>query len=129
MNASRVYQSIYVTSYRWIFRNFGQGNLPRVKSLFNVSFLLIILLTTALLATQLMLRAQLIVASPNTDTALLLGAVFFLLLNHLVLLNNRWFKKLNDRMAQLGRHNLNKWSVALLVNVIIICGFLLIIAG
>jgi len=129
MNASRFYQSIYVNSYRWIFRNFGQGNLPKVKSLFNVSFLLIIVLTTALLLVQLMLRAQWIVASPNTDTAILFGAVFFLLLNHLVLLNNKRFKKLNDRMAQLSRHNLNTWSVVLLVNVIIICGFLLIIAG
>ena len=36
----RTYQSIYVSSYRWIFRNFGQGKLPQIKSLFNVSFLL-----------------------------------------------------------------------------------------
>jgi len=120
------YQSIYVTVYRWIFRNFGQGKLPQFKSLFNVSFLLIILLTTALLAAQFMLRSQSFAASAGT--AIMLGTVFFLLLNHLVLLNNRWLKKLNYKLANLGRHNLNTWSVVVLINVIIICGFVLVIA-
>jgi hypothetical protein len=123
------YQSIYVTVYRWIFRNFGQGKLPQFKSLFNVSFLLIILLTTALLLAQFMLHSQSFAAGTGTNAAILLGAVFFLLLNHLVLLNNRWLKKLNYRMAALSRHNLNTWSVVMLINVIVICGFVLIIAG
>ncbi|MDB5143260.1 MAG: hypothetical protein JWQ66_1973 [Mucilaginibacter sp.] len=122
------YQSIYVMSYRWIFRNFGQGKLPQFKSLFNVSFLLIILLTTALLAAQFMLRSQLYATGAGTAIAIMLGAVFFLLLNHLVLLNNRWLKKLNYKLANLSRHNLNTWSVVVLINVIIICGFMLIIA-
>ncbi|HTD41719.1 MAG TPA: hypothetical protein VK671_13915, partial [Mucilaginibacter sp.] len=55
-------QSIYVTSYRWIFRNFGQGTLPQFKSLFNVSFLLIIALTAAMLLAQLVLLAQWVAA-------------------------------------------------------------------
>jgi hypothetical protein len=122
------YQSIYVTSYRWIFRNFGQGKLPQFKSLFNVSFLLIILLTAALLVAQFMLRSQSFAAGAGTAIAIMLGAVFFLLLNHLVLLNNRLLKKLNYRLANLSRHNLNTWSVVVLINVIIICGFMLIIA-
>src|SRR5437879_6195471 len=117
------YQSIYVTVYRWIFRNFGQGKLPQFKSLFNVSFLLIILLTTALLLAQFMLHSQSFGAGAGTNTVILSGAVFFLLLNHLVLLNNRWLKKLNYRLANLSRHNLNTWSVVMLINVIIICGF------
>lgn len=120
------YQSIYVASHRWMFKNFGQGKLPQFRSLFNVSFLLIIVLTTALLLAQFMLRSPWFAASVNANMALLLGAVFFLLLNHLIFLNNKWFKKLNDRMAQLSRHNLNTWSVVVLINVIIICGFLLI---
>ena len=122
------YQSIYVTTYRWIFRNFGQGKLPQFKSLFNVSFLLIILLTTALLTAQFMLQSQSYAAGAGTATAIMLGAVFFLLLNHLVLLNNRWLKKLNYKLANLSRHNLNTWSVVVMINVIIICGFMLIIA-
>ncbi|MDB5023121.1 MAG: hypothetical protein JWP78_876 [Mucilaginibacter sp.] len=122
------YQSVYVTAYRWIFRNFGQGKLPQFKSLFNVSFLLIILLTTGLLLAQFMLHLQSFAAGTGTSATILLGAVLFLLLNHLVLLNNRWLKKLNYRMAALSRHNLNIWSVVMLINVIIICGFVLIIA-
>jgi hypothetical protein len=122
------YQSIYVTSYRWIFRNFGQGKLPQFKSLFNVSFLLIILLTTALLVAQFMLRSPSFTAGIGTNVVILTGTVFFLLLNHLVLLNNKWLKKLNYKLANLSRHNLNTWSVVVLINVIIICGFMLIIA-
>jgi hypothetical protein len=124
----KTYQSIYVIAYRWIFRNFGQGKLPHSKSLFNVSFLLIIMLTTALLLAQFMLKSQSFAAGIGTDVAILSVTVFFLLLNHLVFLNNRWLKKLNYRLANLSRHNLNTWSVVVLVNVIIICGFVLIIA-
>ncbi len=124
----KTYQSIYVTAYRWIFRNFGQGKLPRSKSLFNVSFLLIIMLTTALLLAQFMLKSQSFAAGIGTDVLILSVTVFFLLLNHLVFLNNRWLKNLNYRLASLSRHNLNTWSVVVLINVIIICGFVLIIA-
>ncbi len=122
------YQSIYVALYRWIFRNFGQGKLPQFKSLFNVSFLLIILLTTALLVAQFVIRSQWFAVDAGMNTAILLGAVFFMLINHLILLNNRWLKNLNYRLANLSRHNPNTWSVVVLVNVIIICGFMLFIA-
>jgi hypothetical protein len=121
-------KSIYVTVYRWSFKNFGQGELPRFKSLFNVSFLLIILLTNAMILTQLVLKSQLFTINVFTGTVILLGAVFFLLLNHLVFLNNRWLKQLNYRLANLSRHNLNTWSVFVLINVIIICCFLIVIA-
>ena len=125
---SKTYQSIYVVSHRWMFKNFGQGNLPRFKSLFNVSFLLIILLTTALLIMQFLLKSGLLAVNAYSATAIMLGTVFFVFLNHLIFLNNRWFKSVNARMALLSRHNLNMWSVVVLFNVIIICGFLLFTA-
>jgi hypothetical protein len=119
-------KSIYVTVYRWSFKNFGAGDLPRFKSMFNVSFLLIIMLTSAMLITQVMLRSQMFAASGYAaGTIMLMGAVFFLLLSHMIFLNNRWLKKLNYRLATLSRHNPNTWSVVVLVNVIMICGFLL----
>jgi hypothetical protein len=121
----RSYQSIYVSSYRWIFRNFGQGKLPQFKSLFNVSFLLIVL-TTALLIAQFMLQSK--AFGMGGGSAILAGAVFFLLLNHLVLLNNHWLKKLNYNLARLSRHNMNAVTIMLLINVIIICSFVLFTA-
>jgi hypothetical protein len=122
---SKTYQSIYVVSHRWMFKNFSQGKLPQFKSMFNVSFLLIIMLTTALLLMQFMLKSGLMAINVYSVTAIMAGTVFFVFLNHLIFLNNRWFKKLNARMALLSRHNLNVWSVVVLINVIIICGFLL----
>ncbi|MBS1527924.1 MAG: hypothetical protein JST19_19925 [Bacteroidetes bacterium] len=119
------YQSIYVSSYRWMFKNFGQGKLPLFKSLFNVSFLLIILITTVLLLTQLMLKSGLLTVNVYTVTGMVLAALFFVFLNHLIFLNNKWLKNLNMQMARLSRHNLNAWSVVILVNVIVICGFLI----
>lgn len=121
----RSYQSIYVTVYRWMFKNFGQGKLPQFKSLFNVSFLLIITLTLVLLVTQLLLQLGLLTAGIYTNMGIILGAVFFVFINHLIFLNNKWLKSLNARMAVLSRHNLNAWSVVVLVHVIIICGFLI----
>ena len=119
-------KSIYVTAYRWSFKNFGLGELPRFKSLFNVSFLLVILLTAVTLSEQVMLRSALFATNGYmVGTVMLMGTVFFLLLSHLVFLNNRWLKKVNYRLATLSRRNLNTWSVVVLVNVIIICGFLL----
>ncbi|MFB9841138.1 hypothetical protein [Mucilaginibacter ginsenosidivorans] len=122
-------QSIYVSLYRWTFKNFGQGDQPRFKSLFNVSFLLIIALTCLLLVMQLMLRSQMITATPLTETTLVFGATFLLLINHFMFLNNKWFKNINARMRLLGRHNPNTWSVVVLVNVILICGFLIFTIG
>jgi hypothetical protein len=119
-------KSIYVTVYRWSFKNFGQGELPRFKSLFNVSFLLVVLLTTTMLSMQIILRSQMFLVNGYTaGTVMLLVTAFFLLLSHLVFLNNKRLKKLNYQLALLSRHNLNTWSVVVLVNVIIICGFLL----
>ena len=119
-------KSIYVTAYRWSFKNFGLGDLPRFKSLFNISFLLIIVLTTAMLLAQVLLRSELFrVSGYMAGTFMLIGAVFFLLLSHFIFLNNRWLKSLNHRLATLSRHNLNTWSVVVLVNVVIICAFLL----
>lgn len=122
------YQSIYVMSHRWIFRNFGQGKLPQFKSLFNVSFLLVLVLTTALLLAQFLLRSQRFTTGRVMDMFILLGAMGFLMFNYLILLNNRWLKGLNYKLAVLSRHNPNKWSVLVLVNVIIICGFVLFTA-
>ena len=122
------YQSIYVRSHRWIFRNFGQGKLPEFKSLFNVSFLLVIVLTTALLIAQFMLRSHRLTAGAGMDMVILFGAMGFLLFNYLILLNNRWLKGLNYKLSTLSKHNPNKWSVVVLVNVILICGFVLVTA-
>ena len=117
-------KSIYVIAYRWSFKNFGQGELPRFKSLFNVSFLLVVLLTNAMLLAQVILKSQLFIANGyGVGVLMLLGTAFMLLISHLVFLNNRWLKSLNYRLAILSRHNLNTWSVVVLVNVIIICGF------
>lgn len=124
----RSYQSIYVVSYRWIFKNFGQGKLPQFKSLFNVSFLLIVMLTTAMLFAQFVIRSPLVKAGPVTGTVILIGAVFFMLLNYLVLLNNRWLKKLNHNLANISHHNMNRLSIVILINVIIICSFVLFTA-
>ena len=125
---SRTYQSIYVASYRWIFRNFGQGKLPQFKSLFNVSFLLIIALTTAMLLGQLILRLQWVAAGPGVGMVILFGATFFMVFNYMVLLNNRWLTRLNTSLARISRHNMNKVSIIVLVNVIIICCFMLFTA-
>ena len=122
---SNTYQSIYVVSYRWIFKNFGQGKLTQFKSMFNVSFLLIISLTAALLFTQFALRSGLFVINAYSVMAIMAGAVFFIFLNHLIFLNNKWLKRVNQRMAVLSRHNLNTWLIVVLVNIIIICTFLL----
>jgi len=119
-------KSIYVTVYRWSFKNFGQGELPRFKSLFNVSFLLVVLLTNAMLLAQVILKSQLFIANGySVGVLMLLGTAFMLLISHLVFLNNRWLKSLNYRLAILSRRNLNTWSVVVLVNVIIVCGFVL----
>jgi hypothetical protein len=119
---TKAYQSIYVMFYRWSFKNFGQGKLPQFKSLFNVSFLLVVVLTNAMLLTKLMVKAQWLKLDMSAYVAILFGAVFFLLINHFILLNNRMFKQLNARLATISVHNKNLFSVVLLVNVLFACG-------
>ena len=119
----RAYQSIYVPFYRWSFKNFGQGaGLPQFKSMFNVSFLLVVMLTNLLLFTKLLIKTQLFTLNIYSYMAIMAGAVFFLLLNHLILLNNKWFKRVNMRLATISHHNINLWSFVLLINVFIACG-------
>ncbi|MGZ3778443.1 MAG: hypothetical protein ACXVI9_13065 [Mucilaginibacter sp.] len=125
---TRAYQSISVPLYRWMFKNFGQGKLPRFKSMFNVSFLLIVMLTAALLLTQVVLRSGLFAVNVYGGTAIMLGAVFFIFVNHLIFLNNKWFSKVNARMVILGKHNLNLLSLVVLIHVILVCGFLIFAA-
>ncbi|MBD1385573.1 hypothetical protein IDJ75_09820 [Mucilaginibacter rigui] len=119
---TKAYQSIYVKFCRWSFKNFGQGTLPQFKSLFNVSFLLVVVLTNAMLLTKLMVNANWLKVDMTAYVAILFGAVGFLLINHFILLNNRMFKKLNTRLATISVHNKNLFSVVLLVNVIFACG-------
>ncbi|MET3978042.1 hypothetical protein ABIB62_000608 [Mucilaginibacter sp. UYP25] len=119
---AKAYQSIYVMFYRWSFKNFGQGSLPQFKSLFNVSFLLIVVLTNAMLFTKLMVKANLLTLNTSSYVAILFGAVGFLLINHFILLNNRMLKRLNTRLATISAHNKNMFSIVLLVNIVFACG-------
>ncbi len=123
------YQSIYVRLYRWIFKNFGLGKLPQAKSLFNVSFLLIISLTLILLLTEIVLQLHLITVNAGMAMLMLLGTASFMLINYLILLNNTWFKNLNERIMLFSRHNKDAWSVILLVNAIMVCVLSLCLAG
>jgi len=124
----KVSQFLYVTFCKWSFVNFGPGKLPEFKSIFNVSFLLIILLTNALLFTEILVKSRTTALNSSFATLIVFGAVFFMLLNHFILLNNRWFKKLNYKLAYVSKRNINLWSVLLLVNVIITCGFFIVTA-
>jgi hypothetical protein len=117
----KAYQSIYVSVYRWSFKNFGQGALPQFKSLFNVSFLLVVALTNVMLLTKLMIKAQWITLNATSFLIITGGTMFFLLLNHLIFLNNRWFKKVNMQLATISRKNLNMFTIVLLVNVVFAC--------
>lgn len=118
---TKAYQSIYVAFYRWTFKNFGQGSLPQFKSLFNVSFLLVVLLTNVMLVTKLMLKSQLLTLNMGTVVLITGVAMFFLLLSHFVLLNNKMLKSLNAKLATISRHNKNFFSIVLLVNVMFAC--------
>ncbi|TSD64968.1 hypothetical protein FFF34_013815 [Inquilinus sp. KBS0705] len=119
------YQSIYVSAYRWSFKNFGHGTLPQFKSMFNVSFLLVILLTNAMLFTKLAIKTQMLTLNAATCLAIITGTILLLFANHFILLNNRWLKKVNMRLATISHHNKTLFSVALMVNVILACGFCL----
>src|ERR1700753_3387391 len=98
---------LYVTFFKWSFVNFGPGKLPEFKSIFNVSFLLIILLTNALLFTEILIKSRTTTLNSSFATLIVFGAVFFMLLNHFILLNNKWFKKLNYRLAYVSKRNIN----------------------
>ncbi|WP_342646498.1 hypothetical protein [Mucilaginibacter sp. CSA2-8R] len=115
------YQHAYIALHRWIIKNFGGGKIPQPKSLFNTSFLLIILLTGVLLTAQFMAKSHLVHMNLTLATCILVGMVFFTLLNYYVLLNNKWMASVNNRLALLSRRNKNIWSVVLLINVIAIC--------
>jgi hypothetical protein len=119
-------QSIYVTLCRWSFRNFGHGELPKFKSLFNVSFLLVILLTNVMLLTELMVKFNWVKLNSSFINVAVFSTIFFMLLNHFILLNNRWVKSLNLKLATISKHNLNTWSILLLVNVVAACGFFIV---
>jgi hypothetical protein len=121
----RYYQSIFVTLYRWNVKNFGHGSLPQVKTLFNVSFLLVIFLTDLLVLAELIIKKHLFNLNVNSGLLFLLATVSLLVMNHLIFMNNKWFDKLNNQLVKLGRHNQNIWSVIVLANVIIACFSLL----
>ena len=121
----KTYQSIYVVSHRWVFRNFGQGKAPQSKILFNASFLLIVLLTTTLLSIDLLLHSGIITANSVTDTAILLAMVVLMFVNHLVFINNRLVRKVDERLAILSKRSRNLLAIVVLVHIIIICGLLI----
>jgi hypothetical protein len=118
-------QSIYVTVHRWTFRNFGQGKAPQSKALFNASFVLIVLLTGMLLAIDALLHSGIIAANSLTDTAILLAMVTLLFVNHLLFLNNRLLRKVDERLTIMSRHNRNVLALVVLAHVIVICGIFL----
>jgi hypothetical protein len=118
-------QSIYVTVHRWTFRNFGQGKASPNKALFNASFLLIVLLTVILLAIDLLLHSGIIAANSLTDTAILLAMVTLLFVNHLLFLNNRFLRKVDERLTIMSRHNRNLLGIVVLAHVIVICAIFL----
>lgn len=118
------YQSIYVTVHRWTFRNFGQGKASH-KTLFNASFLLIVLLTVILLAIDLLLHSGLVAANSLTDTAILVAMVTLLFVNHLLFLNNRFLRKVDERLTIMSRHNRNLLGIVVLAHVIVICAIFL----
>ena len=118
----KAYQSIYVQVYRWSFKNFGQGSsLPQFKSMFNASFLLVVLLANAMLLTKLMIRSRWVTLDGYLYLAIICGALFFLLLNHFILLNNRWLRSFNAQLATVSKRNMNVFSILLLVNVVFAC--------
>src|ERR1700750_3127043 len=113
---SNNYQNVYAAARRWSYRNFGRSNQLKFKSLFNASFVLIILLTIGMLLTELVVKAHLVRLTSYVALFILFAEVFFMLLNYFMLLNNNQFKRLNDKMSVIGKRNLNGWSVVLLLN-------------
>ena len=123
---SNTYQNLYIAARRWSYRNFGRGNQLKFKSLFNASFVLIMLLTLGMLLTQLIIKLHIVRLSYYVALFILFAEVFFMLINYFMLLNNDRFKRLNDKMSVIGKRNLNGWSIVLLVNVIIACGIFML---
>lgn len=121
------YQSVLVPLYRWSFKNFGLGgSLPRFKSLFNVSFLLIIVLTNLMVLLKLMIKANWITFNPTAFVAIIGGAILFMLVNHFIMLNNKLLKSVNMRLAAVSKRNINIFSILLLVNVLFACSLCVI---
>ncbi|MDN5289073.1 MAG: hypothetical protein JWR38_5347 [Mucilaginibacter sp.] len=127
MNTARFYKSMYVSFYRWSFKNFGQGSLPRFNSLFGVNFLMIILLTNFMVVAELCLKSGWFNVNGISGTFILLGAAAALLLNYFILLNNKRFNKLNAAFEKMSKNHQNVWSLMLLTSVIASCGFLLFV--
>ncbi|WPU94277.1 hypothetical protein SNE25_01910 [Mucilaginibacter sabulilitoris] len=125
MNTARFYKSVYVSFYRWSFKNFGQVSLPRFNSLFGVSFLMIILLTNLMLMVQLCLRSGWFNFNITTGTFILFGAVGALLLNYFILLNNKRLRTLNLAFEKMSRRHQSVWSVIVLASVVFSCGLFL----
>jgi hypothetical protein len=121
----KTYQSIYVVSHRWMFKNFGQGKAQQGKISFNASFLLIIVLTTTLLSIDLLLHSGIITANPVTHTVILLAMVALMFVNHLVFLNNKLVRKVDARLTIISRRSRNLLAIVVLVHIIIICGLLI----
>ena len=124
----RTYQSVYVPLYRWMFRNFGQGKVSKSKALFNVSFLLIVLLTGVLLAIDLLLHSGIISVNSSMHIAILLGMVVLLIFNHFMFLNNKVLRRVDERLTIVSRHSRNLLAFVVLVHVILICSFLIFTA-
>src|SRR4051812_28989866 len=109
MKAAGIHKSIYVTFYRWNVKNFGHGGLPKANALFGASFLMIILLAILTTVAQLLLNTGWFYVSPASGIMILLGATGALVLNYFVLLNSRFFKKVNLAFERISKHNPNTW--------------------
>lgn len=127
MKAAGIHKSIYVTFYRWNVKNFGHGGLPKANALFGASFLMIILLAILTTVAQLLLNTGWFHVSPASGIMILLGATGALVLNYFVLLNSRFFKKVNIAFERISKHNPNTWSVMLMICVIVSCSFVLVV--
>src|ERR1700744_92250 len=123
---SNAYQNLYFSARRWGYRNFGRGNQLKFKSLFNASFVLIMLLTLGMLVIETIVKLHVVKLTVYVALVIVLAEVCFMLINYFMLLNSDRFKRLNDRMSVVGKHNLNGWSMVLLVNVIIACGIFML---
>lgn len=127
MKAAGIYKSIYVTFYRWNVKNFGHGGLPKANALFGASFLMIILLAILTTVAQLLLNTGWFQISPTSLLMILFGATGALVLNYFVLLNSRFFKKVNLAFERISKHNPNTWCVMLMICVIVSCSFVVVV--
>jgi len=86
------------------------------------------MLTTIVLAIDLLLHSGIISANSLTDAAILLAMVTLLFVNHLMFLNNGLLRRVDERLAIISRHSSNVLTFVVLVHVILICGILLFTA-